>query len=73
LPLLHLKDYVVNAECKPSYCEVGAGNLDFGAIIAAAEEAGCQWFIVEQDETPGDPVDSLAQSFRHLAENICKP
>jgi len=72
-PLLHLKDYVVNSENQPQYCEVGAGNLDFAAIIAAAEEGGCQWFIVEQDETPGDPVDSLAQSFEYLASNICKP
>lgn len=73
LPLLHLKDYVVNHENKPTFCEVGAGNLDFEAIVAAAEASGCQWFIVEQDETPGDPVDSLAQSFRYLATYIARP
>jgi sugar phosphate isomerase/epimerase len=72
LPLIHLKDYMVNDENEPAYCEIGSGNLDFARIVAAAEKAGCQYFIVEQDETPGDPVDSLAQSFRHLAENICK-
>ena len=72
LPLIHLKDYMVNDENEPAYCEIGSGNLDFARIVAAAEKAGCQYFIVEQDETPGDPVDSLSQSFRHLAENICK-
>lgn len=72
LPLIHLKDFVINHENLPTFCEVGAGNLDFPRIIQAAEKSGCQWFIVEQDSTPGDPVDSLAQSFRYLMENICE-
>ena len=71
LPLIHLKDYVVNSESKPAYCEIGAGNLDFRAIVKAAEESGCEWFIVEQDECPGDPVDSLAQSFDYISANLC--
>lgn len=72
LPLIHLKDFVVNNENLPVFCEVGAGNLDFPRIIQAAEKSGCEWFIVEQDTTPGDPVESLAQSFRYLAETVCK-
>jgi sugar phosphate isomerase/epimerase len=72
LPLLHLKDYMVDAQNNVTMCEVGAGNLDFMRIVAAAEESGCQWFIVEQDICPGDPVDSLARSYRYLAENICE-
>jgi sugar phosphate isomerase/epimerase len=72
LPLIHLKDFVVNHETHSTFCEVGAGNLNFPRIIDAAEKSGCEWFIVEQDTTPGDPVDSLAQSFRYLAENICE-
>ncbi|MEX1117162.1 MAG: sugar phosphate isomerase/epimerase [Terrimicrobiaceae bacterium] len=70
LPLLHLKDYMTTEENKPNYCEIGAGNLSFAKIIAAAEKSGCEWFIVEQDVCPGDPVDSLAQSFRYLTENL---
>jgi sugar phosphate isomerase/epimerase len=72
LPLIHLKDFVINQENQPVFCEVGSGNLDFPRIVQAAEKSGCQWFIVEQDTTPGDPVDSLAESFRYLAENICE-
>jgi sugar phosphate isomerase/epimerase len=72
LPLIHLKDFVVNHENIPCFCEVGAGNLNFPRIIEAAEKSGCQWFIVEQDTTLGDPVDSLAQSFRYLAETVCE-
>jgi sugar phosphate isomerase/epimerase len=67
LPLLHLKDYRVDDENNPTVCEVGEGNLDMAGIVRAGEEAGCEWFIVEQDVCPGDPLDSLAVSFRNLS------
>lgn len=70
LPLIHLKDYYVNPENTPAYCEIGSGNLDFKRIVAAAENSGCKWFIVEQDVCPGDPVDSLEKSFRYIRENL---
>jgi sugar phosphate isomerase/epimerase len=66
LPLLHLKDYMITADNKPDFAEVGAGNLSWPAIIAAADAAGCEWFIVEQDRCPGDPFESLRQSFEFL-------
>jgi sugar phosphate isomerase/epimerase len=72
LPCIHLKDYTINANNQPQYCEIGAGNLNFQKIVAAAERSGCRWFIVEQDVCPGDPVESLAQSYRYLAERICE-
>ena len=71
LPLLHMKDYQVSAQGQPTYCEVGAGNLNWKSIIASAEESGCQWFIVEQDTCPGDPFESIAQSFRYISANLC--
>ncbi len=70
LPLLHLKDYMVNAEYVPQFAEIGVGNLPWPAIIASAEEAGCEWFIVEQDTTPGDPFDSLRMSFDFIKANL---
>ena len=70
LPIIHLKDYRTNAENKPELCEIGGGVLNFKDIITAAENAGCKWFAVEQDTCPGDPVDSLAQSFRYIQENL---
>ena len=56
----------------PKYLAVFYETQRYERIIEAAEKSGCQWFIVEQDTTPGDPVDSLAQSFRYLSENICE-
>ncbi|MCC5807482.1 MAG: sugar phosphate isomerase/epimerase [Opitutales bacterium] len=70
LPLLHLKDFRTTEENKPTFAEIGNGVLDFKAIVAAAETSGCQWFIVEQDACPGDPFDSLAQSFRYIRDNL---
>ena len=68
LPLLHMKDYGCGPDGKPYFAEIGQGNLNWAEIIAAAEESGCQWFIVEQDSCPGDPFESLAISYRYLQE-----
>lgn len=67
LPFIHLKDLRYDREQnRPVICALGEGNLDFKRIIAAAEQSGCRWFIVEQDFTPGDPFESIRQSFEHL-------
>ncbi len=67
LPLLHLKDFRINERNEIEFAEVGAGNLDFPAILAEAERAGCHWFVVEQDTCPGDPFDSIRMSWDYLA------
>lgn len=66
LPLIHLKDYGINAEKQPVFREIGRGNLNWNAILPAAEKAGCQWFIVEQDTCERDPFESLQISFEYL-------
>ena len=71
LPLLHLKDFAINPQGQIIYAEIGAGNLDWPSIIDAAEASGCKWFIVEQDTCPGDPFDSLRQSFDFIRDNLC--
>lgn len=70
LSVLHLKDYVFTPENKPVFGEVGRGSLDFPRIIAAAENSGCQWFVVEQDTCPGDPFESLRFSFEFIRQNL---
>lgn len=69
-PFIHLKDYQVNPKGESTFCEIGAGTLDFERIIAAAEAGGCEWFIVEQDRCPGDPFDSIKQSFDYIQANL---
>jgi sugar phosphate isomerase/epimerase len=72
--LMHLKDkpkempvLYDEAKAKPSdFKEVGNGSLDLPAILRAAERAGVAHYFVEQDHTPGDPVDSLRASYQYL-------
>jgi len=71
LPLLHMKDYQTRPDNKPDFAEIGNGNLDWPRIVAAADAAGCEWFIVEQDTCPGDPFDSLRMSFEFIRDNLC--
>ena len=70
LPLLHIKDFRLDAEGNPEFAEVGHGILDFKTIIATAEASGCQWFIVEQDKCPGDPFESLEMSYRYIRDHL---
>ncbi|MCK4324554.1 MAG: sugar phosphate isomerase/epimerase, partial [Armatimonadetes bacterium] len=67
LPLLHLKDMAMRGR-EQLYAEVGEGNLDWEGIIAAAQDAGVKWYIVEQDTCQRDPFESLAISFNNLKE-----
>ena len=72
--LVHLKDKARGAAAETderkvaesTFVEVGAGALDFRAIVAAADAVGVQHYFVEQDHTPGDPLASLTKSYAHL-------
>lgn len=67
LPLVHLKD-TATVDGRPVQTEVGTGELDWQAILAACRAAGTRWLVVEQDECAGDPLESLAISYRNLAK-----
>ena len=70
LPFIHLKDCAVPPnKNEPTFAEVGRGNLDWSRIVPAAEQAGCEWFIVEQDTCAGDPFESLRLSFEFLCSH----
>jgi sugar phosphate isomerase/epimerase len=71
MPVLHVKDYGINDEHKIAYREVGNGNLDWPAIIAAGDAAGVAYYAVEQDTCPGDAFDSVRQSFEFMRDNLC--
>ena len=49
------------------FAEVGAGNIDFGPVIAQALTSGAEYLLVEQDELYGrDAYDCLADSMAHI-------
>ncbi len=64
-PLVHLKDMAAGPERK--FAPVGAGTLDFKAILAAMRESGARWGIVEQDncyDVP--PIEAVRTGFNNL-------
>ena len=65
------EDYVITKDNRIDFAEVGNGNLDWDDIIAACDEAGVHWFIVEQDTCPGDPFESVKMSLAFL-ETKCR-
>jgi sugar phosphate isomerase/epimerase len=63
--LVHVKDMEMRGR-EQLYSEVGEGNLNWPAILAACQEAGTRWYIVEQDTCQRDPFESLGISLRNL-------
>lgn len=75
VPLLHCKDKAQGTEQRfnesvprTAFKEVGNGVLDWPAILRAAAAAGVQHYFVEQDQTPGDPLESIRQSYDYLSK-----
>jgi len=70
MPVIHLKDMTMlpraDGQPEPAMAEVGAGNMNFTAILAACQRASVEWYAVEQDFCTGDPFTSLAISYRNL-------
>lgn len=56
-PLIHIKDFLTRSE--KSYTEIGNGIVDISAIIKAAETAGTEWLIVEQDASSRSTLESV--------------
>jgi sugar phosphate isomerase/epimerase len=75
VPLVHLKDKMAGTPVlykesvdKTAFKEVGNGTMDWKGILRAAAAAKVEHYFVEQDQTPGDPVESLRQSFGYLSK-----
>lgn len=64
--LIHFKDIKARTDNKTEMCEVGVGNLDWDEIIAACDEAGAKWALVEQDDCMTAPIDCLKTSYDFL-------
>ncbi len=70
MPVVHLKDMAAQAgegaAAKQVMAEIGEGNMNFSAILAACRRAAVEWYAVEQDICQRDPFESLAISYRNL-------
>src|SRR3984885_14684895 len=73
IPLVHLKNVAPSVETRyneniprTAFRELGNGSVDIPAVLRAAKQAGVKHYFVEQDYTPGDPLQSLRESFQYL-------
>ena len=73
--LIHLKDKaegtpVMFNESVPrtAFKEIGHGVIDWPNVLRAAAKVKVEHYFVEQDQTPGDPVDSLRLSYAYLSK-----
>jgi sugar phosphate isomerase/epimerase len=51
---------------REAFKEVGSGAIDIASVLKAAHKSGVQHYFVEQDQTPGDPIASLRESYQYL-------
>lgn len=69
---MHVKDYAiiprkgVIENVPRAFAPFGMGNLNIKRIIPAAQQAGIQRFVVEQDECDGDPFACIQTSYDNL-------
>ena len=73
--LVHLKDKAAGTAVqfnesvpRTAFQEVGHGVIDWPKVLRAASAVGVQHYFVEQDQTPGDPLDSLRQSYEYISK-----
>ncbi|MGD9496515.1 MAG: sugar phosphate isomerase/epimerase family protein [Armatimonadota bacterium] len=64
-PVIHFKDMAMRGR-EQLFAEIGEGNLCWPEIIEACENAGTEYYIVEQDTCQRDPFESLEISFNNL-------
>jgi sugar phosphate isomerase/epimerase len=67
-PLWHVKD--MDNTPKQFFTEVGNGVIPFKKVFAHAKQAGLKYFFNEQDQTPGDPLVSITQSYQYIKKNL---
>ncbi|RKD69437.1 sugar phosphate isomerase/epimerase [Sinobaca qinghaiensis] len=64
MQLVHLKDMTRDEE--GFFAELGTGRMDIEAILKQAKQQEVAWQIVEQDESRGEPIESVKESLQYL-------
>lgn len=67
-PLIHLKDMTKDEE--QFFAELGTGGVDLEAVLNTGEEAGVEWWVVEQDMSRRTPFESIEISINYLKSEL---
>ena len=70
-PLVHVKD--MRRDGGSVHVPLGRGDVDYEGLADAADRAGVEWLIVEQDETDGDAFEAVAESLARLRSLVEAP
>lgn len=66
----HIKDM---DKVNKKYTEMGNGSIDYAAILPAAEQAGLQYYFIEQGSNfAGNSMQSVEDSARYFNKNLRK-
>ena len=68
IPLVHLKDMA--ADERRSDLPVGVGTMPWNGLLEAADAAGVQWYVAEQDN-PRDALEDVRISLQSMRELAC--
>lgn len=64
MPIIHLKDMTADEE--QAFAAIGTGIINFEPIIRWGEASGVEWYVVEQDVCPAEPLSCVRTSYNHL-------
>ncbi|MDX8044512.1 sugar phosphate isomerase/epimerase [Gracilibacillus sp. S3-1-1] len=68
---LHIKDMVEENGEKRSI-EIGKGSLDIATLWQTGESTDVHWYVIEQEQFDGDPLDSAKENVVNLKQVINK-
>lgn len=67
MKVCHFKDYKFVGD-KPTFAEIGTGNLNLDAIYNTCKRTGVKYIVIEQDVCEIDPRESMAISYKNLQD-----
>ena len=76
--IVHFKDYAIDDRSYDigvgsipfRFAEIGQGNLNWPAIVAACREIGIECYSIEQDMSRGDVFESLKTSISYMRDTL---
>ena len=66
--VVHFKDYKVDFTGKPTFAEIGNGNINWDKLYIVCREINAKYIMIEQDSCEIDPRESMALSYKNLCE-----
>jgi sugar phosphate isomerase/epimerase len=64
--LCHIKQLVDKTQKPPKQTDLDKGTIDYKTILATAKSTGVECFLVEQEQYPSSPIESMASNAQYL-------